>query len=418
MDDTCQAAKSLLEQFLKHGALKAQLLITLTFVKENIDGETTSEKAFRSVCEPLLLGDDIEKFLRRGKAYIKARIEEYERHGSGWTFQKFHCSHLEVAKYSPLSASGMVEIPQKLKNMRSVLNISSTDNKCLLYCLLAKLHPVKKHADRFTKYLDHVDSIDLCNVEFPIKITDIVKIEEKNNLSISVFEWNEEDKCIDPLKHGTGIGTQIELLYIENGLNAHYLLIKDFNAFMRHRTKHHNSMFYCLKCMHGFTSEALLDDHATRCKQGVFQMICMPNEGSLKFKAVSKQERKQYVMYCDFEALTMPISGCSSDPSRSSTFSYQKHEACSFSIVTKSEYDDFDDETIVYSHKDPENVTKTFVTELFRLHDKMMTHYATKQHPIDMTESDQKAFKSSTHCHICKRKLKWYSKKNYPVRDP
>ena len=34
-----------------------------------------------------------------------------------------------------------------------------------------------------------------------------------------------------------------------------------------------------------------------------------------------------------------------------------------------------------------------------------------------MTKEDEKKFKNSTKCHICKKVLDWKSEKNYPVRD-
>ena len=417
--DTCQSARVLLEEVIKSGALKVQIIISLTFMKVNLDGEQTSDKTFRSICEPLLLGDDIDALLNRAKTYIHARIEEYERHGSGWTFKEFHCAHLDMAKYSPLSASGNINIPQKLKNMRSVLNIISNDNRCFLYCLLAKLFPTKDKPERYTKYLDHVDKIDIAGIKFPIKLSDISTIEATNNLSISVFEWNEEENCVDPLRHGCGVGTPIELLYIENDKSAHYLLIKDFNAFMRHRTKYGKSMFYCLKCMHGFTASKNLLEHSQRCKQGLYQKIQMPtlDKSKVSFKASHNQERKRFVMYCDFESLLLPIDHCQPKPTNSSTTRVQEHVPCSFSIVTKSVYEDFDEETVVYTNEDPNVVTTTFITELNRLYEKMMECYTKNQHPIHMTETEEKVFKKSKHCHICKKKLQWSSSNNYPVRD-
>ena len=117
--------------------------------------------------------------------------------------------------------------------MKSVLNIQSPDNKCFLYCVLAKLFPVEpKNAGRYTKYLDNMEKINMGKVQFPVKVSDIGKIEELNHLSISVFEWSLEDKCVYPLKHGSGIGEQIDLLYIQDDDTAHYMLIKNFNAFI------------------------------------------------------------------------------------------------------------------------------------------------------------------------------------------
>ena len=417
--DSCTAAKSKILNFLGRHPIKCQLVIGLSFYKGVYEETESSEKVFRSLCEPLVAGDDIDEYLARVKSYIRHGIEVYERLGSGWIFDTLKCSHLEVAKYTPLSASGTITIPEKIKKMRSVLNISSTDNKCFLYCILAKLYPVSAggHPERHTKYLDKVDKVKMGRVAFPVQIDDISKIEQLNELSISVFQWCLEDNCVLPLKHGSGIGAQIDLLYIEDESNAHYLLIKNFNAFMRHRTKHHNTMFYCRKCLHGFTSSNDQTKHFAMCKQGINQSVKMPDPGVIEFKAIHKQEKKLFAIYFDFECLTVPYSLCNNKPTQSSTEKYQKHIPCSYCIVTKSEFASFKESTVVFSHEDPDTVTRQFLADLCRIHEEMMICYEENQYPIDMTEENEKKFNSATNCHICKRKLQWTSKRNYPVRD-
>ena len=440
ISNTCTAAKDLLNKLLKKHPIKAQIIIGLTFYRQTSGGKVLSEKVFRSICEPLLLGDNIEDFLSRAAVYIKSRIEEYEKHGSGWIFDELKSSHLEAAKYTPLRGSGTVKIPRAVKNMHSVLNISSPDNKCFLYCLLAKLQenkprskkmPLKptdekkkktekkKNPARYTTYLDHVGDINMGTVTFPVKLSDIPKIEQLNNLSISIFEWNREEECAIPLKHGCGVGTQIDLLYIADDTTAHYMLIKNFNTFMRYRTKHHNSMHYCRKCLHAFTKQVNLLHHTDLCKQGVNQIVSMPGPGYTEFKGHHKQEKKLFAVYFDFESLTVPYHRCDQNPNtkQSSTESYQKHVPCSFSIVTKSEFENYKEETIVYSNENPDNVTAMFISEMARIHADMMKCYDNNQHPIDMTREDAINFKSATTCHICQKELQWDSKFNYPVRD-
>ena len=418
LDETCSTAQTVLKEYLKRTPVKAQIVLGLTFYKD-IDAmanNATSEKYFRSICEPLLVGDDLDKFFNRAKVYIRGKIDEYQRYGSGWIFNSSKCAHLELAKYCPLAASGNITIPKKIKDMKSVLNIVSDDDKCFLYCLLGKLYPSKANPKRYTTYLDHIDKIDMCGVDFPIKLDNIQKIEQANQLSISVFEWNTEDQCVDPLRHGCGNGTPIELLYLEEDKKAHFMLIKNFNKFMSHRSKHNGTMFFCLKCMHGFTTEDLLAKHADRCCQGVYQHVSMPpKETTIKFRGESKQEKKMFVMYTDFEATLKKIKECKMNTGK--TEFYQEHKACSFSIVTMSEFDDFENETVFFSDPDPDKVTERYVSELLRIHDKMMAHYETKQHPINMSTADEQRFKKSKICHICKQKLEWGSKNNYPVRD-
>ena len=417
MTEVTRAAKHLIVKLLEQGPIKAQIIVTLTFEKRNNEGYITSEKVFRSICEPLVLGDDLEKYVSRVKYYIMQRIQEYERHGSGWVFKEYNCSNVDVADFHPLRASGTSWVPKKLRDMKSILDIPSPDGRCFLYCILSKLFPVSNNAYRYTKYLEHVDEIDMCGIKFPMKLTDIPKIEEKNNLSISVFEWNTLDNCIDPLKHGSGQGTQIDLLYIENEDNAHFLSIKNFNTFMQHRTNHKATMFYCRKCLHGFATEDNYEAHIGRCKQGIYQNVVMPDKGSIKFEGEIKQIPKVFMMYCDFESILKRMQTCRNDPTKSSTERFQKHEACSFSIVTKCRIEGFEEETIAFTHEDPDIVTQTFIKELIRIREKMMIFLKKSQYPIHMTKKSKLEFVNATICHICEKKLNWNSEHNYPVRD-
>ena len=306
--------------------------------------------------------------------------------------------------------------------MKSVINITSPDNKCFLYCVAAGLLNAEGNlpnidACRYTKYVNKSDNIDMCGIGFPVKIQDVSKVEIANNLSISIFQWCTETNTAIPLKHGSGTGTEIDLLYIQDEYTAHYLLIKDFNAFMRHRTKHHHSMKFCRKCFHGFTYKEHLEEHSERCHQGINQIVNMPEPGTIKYTLKYKEEKKPFVIYFDFECLTMPFDFSSSDPTKKTTVKYQKHIPANFSIMTKSEFNNYRERTVTFSHDDPDVVLRTFIQSMSSLHDDMMDHQKNNSYDINMSTEDEKDFQSSTHCYLCEKLLEWGSLKNSPVRD-
>ena len=454
LDDTCTESEYILEQLLKDQPLKSQIILTISFIHHDHEGEISyTEATFRSSCEPLLLGDDIKQYLGRVRSKLRLLIENFERMGSGWIYNSLISAKLEVAKFKPLTAGGNVVIPEKLKNIRSLLNITSNDNRCFLYCLLAKkcilddkeaedrakaegmenIIPKKypdNHTHRYTKYLQFEDELDMEGIDYPIKLKDIAIIEQRNNLSISIFEWDVEEKCVIPLRHDSGQGRTVELLYLEDDGNSHFLLIKNFNAFMRHRTKHHNSKFFCMKCLYGYMTKEKLKEHIEYCNQRVYQIPKMPEPGFIKFESFYKEVRKLFTIYCDFECLTLPVQGCERNPNpnegkqegekkvkESFTEAKQIHSPCSFSIVSRSEFSQYEPVTIVVSNEDPNYVTQVFMDELRRIYTDMMVCYDTNSFPIDMTPEDEKKFKNSFKCHICKKKMNWQSKKNPPVRD-
>ena len=261
-------------------------------------------------------------------------------------------------------------------------------------------------------------------VKFPVKIGDLKIIEELNNLSITVFEWNSEvdssshsDGELVALRHGSDKGMEVDLLYLNDGTRTHYMLITNFNGLMRYRTKYHHSMFFCKKCLHGFTRKDLEEAHSKSCKQGLYQRIEMPAPGVIKFRNFHKQQKRPFTIYCDFETLTKPLDTCSPNPKYSYTSAYQLHIPCSYSIVTHSDLDDYEVETVEFANEDPELLTKSFMGDLIRIHKYMVECHKDNTYEIHMTPADEKVYKKTKDCHICGEKLDWKTNKNYPVRD-
>ena len=80
LNQTCAAAEEKLLAYLSKHPIKAQIIISLLFYKNNANGDREeSEKSFRSQCEPLLIGDDVNQYLERCKEIIRLEIDTYER---------------------------------------------------------------------------------------------------------------------------------------------------------------------------------------------------------------------------------------------------------------------------------------------------------------------------------------------------
>ena len=138
---------------------------------------------------------------------------------------------LRVATHDPTRAGSYLQLPQKIQLSKSVLNIQNDDNLCALWCILAHLYPKYTHHFRSAKpdsYREHMDEIDTGDLQFPLRISDIGKLERLNNLSINVFTITTQSHVI-PVR----ISNQkevpkervIDLLYVVQELNTHYCLI-------------------------------------------------------------------------------------------------------------------------------------------------------------------------------------------------
>ena len=103
LEELCQEAKRILKIVLKTNPVKAQFVLTLEFVHDDLDKGSYTQATFWTICEPLLIGSDLDSYFERVKAQQKLDIENFERLGSGWQYNSFIDAKIEVAKYLPLS---------------------------------------------------------------------------------------------------------------------------------------------------------------------------------------------------------------------------------------------------------------------------------------------------------------------------
>ena len=215
----------------------------------------------------------------------------------------------------------------------------------------------------------------------------------------------------------------MNLLLITKDEKKHYVLIKDFNAFMYNQSKHKERKHFFMYCLQCFSSERILANHVNNCLtiNGV-QAINMPKQGEniLKFNNFHKQLPVPFVIYADFEAITKKIQGCErseemkKDKDRGSyTEADQTHEDCGYGYKVICCYDDkYSKYTSIYRG---ENAVYKFMEKM--LEEVEYCKAVIKKHfnkPLVMTEVDEQNFKTMDGWHICGEK---YTDKDVRVRD-
>ena len=109
---------------------------------------------------------------------------------------------------------------------RYILKIDNTDNKCLLWCLIAYLHPASRDPNRVSKYNkpEYINEIKLPKLPPPYDYYHLKKIQElnKDKILFNVFNLNK-NKTNNPvlINHNDPKGCNI--LYWDNL----YFLCKD-----------------------------------------------------------------------------------------------------------------------------------------------------------------------------------------------
>ena len=102
--------------------------------------------------------------------------------------------------------------------------------------------PENKNLDRVSKHLKNVcESLGLNNIQTPVNVQDLPKIETQFNISINLY--GHSDFKIYPIQTTKSTAEKhVDLLVTSNSETNHYIWIENFNRLCYNVTKH-NSMF-------------------------------------------------------------------------------------------------------------------------------------------------------------------------------
>ena len=186
------ALVALLTGELSFHKFKVSLVLKVEMTKAQGDGKWKVEHPyFSSKPYTILSQHDIENAIAKAQSAIDTQMDKWTCQGSGWAVSRVVCLYVNISKYTPLKVSSFIELPDYLKNKKAIVNVQNTDEQCLMWSLLPACHPVKKNAQRVTKYIAHQDELDFTDIEFPTPLNQIPKVEHQNNLAINVFGYTE-----------------------------------------------------------------------------------------------------------------------------------------------------------------------------------------------------------------------------------
>ena len=325
--------------------IKWYIALTAEYSKQNLEGAVvTTQQVFRSSTQAAVNNNDIIEDLAAAMREIYVHSQEFQAQGSGWSLDRVVSLAVHTVAYQPLMGNSYIKLPKFIVAKRAVLNIRNQDDKCILWAILAHLHPVefRDNPNHVSKYRQYERELDMRGVSFPTPLTDVCKIEKNNNISINVFGYDEID-LIYPLYRTKQVKqVHVNLLLFMDEEKSHYCLIRNFSRLMAHRSAHTSKAYYCYNCLHGFTTQLRLDKHVELCYQQRAQKIVFPEKDkTVKFQSVKKQLRVPFVIYADFECYTEKIANPANDPNRSSTTAYQHHKPsgfCYMVVSAKQEY--------------------------------------------------------------------------------
>ena len=107
--------------------------------------------------------------------------------------------------------------------MKSLINIENKDDECFKWCHIRFINPTNSHPERIKKQDKKIaETLDYKGISFPVKARDYEIIEERCNINVNVFGYENR---VFPLYVSKNSNEQeLNVLLISNEKNLMFLL--------------------------------------------------------------------------------------------------------------------------------------------------------------------------------------------------
>ena len=331
---------------------------------------------------------------------LRSRHANYMREKSGLRLEEVRMADVQIAKVEHFAYTGRrySPLPKFLLNKKAIVNVQNTDERCFGYALLSALHPCASHVSRPSSYDRYFSGYpELNSLPYPVQTDQFEDVENRLKIPFNVFTYyDDEGRARYPLYLSRVDPDNAKDLLFWDG---HYAWIKSFTGFLADQNTSNRLRFYCKRCFGRFTVQSALDNHKRFCTamDACQQIYTMPPEGSkLKFRNVRHQARFPFVIYADFEALTVPCTRTNSDTELANC--YQQHDPISVGLKLVSTVPGVLE--LPYESHMGADVAVWLLNRLLAYRD--MTHeYLFDPKRLVMTVANQADFESALVCYIC-----------------
>ena len=189
------------------------------------------------------------------------RIKE----SSAWTMDQIDGLYINTSNYEPLLGGSYIPLPKPLNNsMKGLINLKNKDHKCFIRRHVRLINPTNSHPERTNKQDKKIAAnLNYSDIVFRLDINDYVKIEDRFQMQVNVFGFENKVYPLHILKKS--YDQTLNLLLITEKGKYHYVFIKDFNRLMFSRAKHKVKKHHCMSCLQSFTTEEILCNHKKQC---------------------------------------------------------------------------------------------------------------------------------------------------------
>lgn len=380
--------------------LKVNCRLICYYQKVSSEGISIKEICFKTANKAVLLSSDVTVFYKDIADKLLAEADDFLKKESGWTLDRIEALEIRLNKYNPLRGSTFIELPASIRAKKAIINVQNADNRCFMWAVLSALHPVRDHAYRIANYESYVDSLNFTGIAFPVKLLDVAKFEKLNNgISVNIYGLTESFKVYPLIITEEEKEQHIDLIYLTTATTSHYAWIKDLARLVLRQYWHYNSKpLICRRCLQGFTTKLILQNHQLSCKEREAVRVVMPNDEWISFKHIKHTQRVPFVIYADFESLTRPIESCQPSPNGPYTEAYQKHEPVSFCYYVVSATGIFKEP---YVYRGPD-AGKIFIEKIKEEAKEIQQIYKNPLPMEALSDEELEEYRTATHCYMCK----------------
>ena len=123
---------------------------------------------------------EVDEILNHTYKNLVSSNEDFQHRGSGWVLDRLLKLDLHIFDHSEL-------------HLRVIINIKNKDRKCFLWLVIAKMYgdPNDINPNRVLHYKEYEKKFNLQGISFPLTLKDIPEFERCNNVSISVYGYQD-----------------------------------------------------------------------------------------------------------------------------------------------------------------------------------------------------------------------------------
>ena len=206
--------------------------------------------------------------------------------------------------------------------MKGLINIRIKDLEYFMWYHIRLINPQNKNTERLNKKDKEIAStLDYSVIDFPIKTHDYELVEERFEMNVNVFCYENMIFALYISKKSNTQGLSVLLITSEE--KSHYVFVKDFGRLMysKAKTKNSHKKYFRMACLKNFTSEEVLSNHKKQCLliNGCQAVNYEPR--TIKFTNYEKEVPIPFKIYADTECFLKRIDSYEGEH----TVKYQEH---------------------------------------------------------------------------------------------